>query len=379
MATYYVGVGGNDTSDGLSWANRKLTLNGAEDIPVAAGDTVYVGPGTYREMLIVDVSGTAGNVISYIGDYDGTHTDGVGGVVRITGSNDDITKVRSACITVNNTERAYRTFKGFVMDMATAWTVNANPCGAGWIIEDCAIRQDGGISTACIIFGGANQATATVRDCLIDIATYGNYGVQFYHSAGVSNTGHVIENCIFRSSYYALPIIVQKIGGITIRNSHITGGFLRGVSISAALAAGQTVMVNNCVIEGGAIGLYASATGQIIEDYNAIYGVQTARTNVDVGAHSNVYPYLPDMRWFCEAVNAGDMLTPYDMASYCRLVDVAGTSPTTADLRGTTVQGTQREWGALEYDSALLIEDSGGVEESGGGPVRILPIMGGIG
>ena len=46
MTIRYVGIGGNDSNDGLSWANRKLTLNGVEDTPVEAGDTVYVGAGT---------------------------------------------------------------------------------------------------------------------------------------------------------------------------------------------------------------------------------------------------------------------------------------------------------------------------------------------
>ena len=60
MVDRYVGIGGNDGNSGLTWALRKLTLNGAEDTPVVAGDTVYVGPGVYRERLIVDVSGGAG-------------------------------------------------------------------------------------------------------------------------------------------------------------------------------------------------------------------------------------------------------------------------------------------------------------------------------
>ncbi len=67
MATYYVGSGGNDGNSGATWALRKLTLNGAEDIPVAADDTVYVGPGTYRESLAVDVNGGAGTEIVYVG------------------------------------------------------------------------------------------------------------------------------------------------------------------------------------------------------------------------------------------------------------------------------------------------------------------------
>ena len=79
MTTLYVGPGGSDANNGLSWANRRLTLNGIEDKPVVAGDTVYVGPGVYRETLTVDVAGSSGNPITYIADVTGEHTDGIGG------------------------------------------------------------------------------------------------------------------------------------------------------------------------------------------------------------------------------------------------------------------------------------------------------------
>ena len=111
MTTRYVGKGGSDSNNGLSWATRKLTLNGVEDTPVEAGDTVYVGAGTYRETLTCDVSGSSGSPISYIVDYAGSHTDGTGGVVRITGSNDDMTQTRADCIVASR--KNYRTFRGF--------------------------------------------------------------------------------------------------------------------------------------------------------------------------------------------------------------------------------------------------------------------------
>src|SRR3990172_1122802 len=114
MTTRYVGPGGSDANSGLTWALRKLTLNGVEDTPVVAGDTVYVGPGTYRELLTVDVSGTTGNPITYIGDYSGVNTDGVGGIVRITGSDNDQTATRANAILVNGFN--YRTFSGLALD-----------------------------------------------------------------------------------------------------------------------------------------------------------------------------------------------------------------------------------------------------------------------
>lgn len=47
------------------------------------------------------------------------------------------------------------------------------------------------------------------------------------------------------------------------------------------------------------------------------------------------------------------VLSPFDLSSASQLIDLAGTSPSSTDMRGTGTVGTQREWGALEYDTAL--------------------------
>ena len=55
--TLYVGPTSAGSADGSSWANRYGSNTNCEAKPVAAGDTVYVGPGTYRETLTCGVSG----------------------------------------------------------------------------------------------------------------------------------------------------------------------------------------------------------------------------------------------------------------------------------------------------------------------------------
>ena len=54
------------------------------------------------------------------------------------------------------------------------------------------------------------------------------------------------------------------------------------------------------------------------------------------------------------------LLTPFDLSKDSQLINVAGTSPTNTDMRGTHIIGTQREWGALEYDPLLKIVSSSG-------------------
>lgn len=335
MTTYYVGPGGNDANDGLSWANRKLTLNGAEDIPVAAGDTVYVGAGTYTETFTADVDGSDGNIITYIGDYTGANTDGMGGVVNIVG-------------TITNVGRIYRTYRGF--DVVTINSTNSNYA----IIDGCATGQ--------IILRGTSDYV-TVKNCLVVTPTMsGIYSLDAQNDRTI-----FIENNIFlgESTYNGYGIYT-KYGGVVVRNNLFYGCYN---GIFTVLNAGQTISVYNNIFYGNHKALIATDNPEIVEDYNTFYNCTTERTNVDVGANSLVTDPNFDTRWFFEMVNGGTLLTPFDLASYSELIDVAGTSPTSTDMRGTSAIGGTREWGALEYDPDLKIEAG-----SGGGGVRNVPI-----
>lgn len=368
MATYYVGIGGNNANAGTSWAQRKATLNGAEDIPVAAGDTVYVGPGTYRETLTVDVSGTAeAGAISYIGDYDGSHTTGTKGVVRITGSNDDITETRTDCIIASS--KNYRTFRGFALDGSTA-TVNLTT-GTNWVIDEC-VHTRKGIRGIRIL--GATSAVVISNNFFYP-GTY--HSIEFSHSSVVSDTGHRVENCIFMgtSGMNGTGIRIDRIGGITVNNCNFYACYL-AVNVGTVPDTGQTITVNNCHFTGSYIGARSATVGYLIENYNNFVCCENNRSNVDVGANSNSHIPLYDTRWFFEMVAGGSMLTPFDLASYSGLINVAGTSPTTADMRGTGKIGAEREWGALEYDPNLDIEAGSG---GSGGAVRISPAIGRLG
>lgn len=295
MTTYYVGIGGSDAANGLSWATRKLTLNGAEDVPVAAGDTVYVGPGTYRESLTCDVSGSSGSSITYIGDYSGANTDGTGGVVRITGSDDDIAATRANCITASS--KNYRTFKNITVDLGSSHLLAVTGACGNWIIENCHFGSMNNINGAGISFAGTGTAN-TVRRCMFFNPRC--LGVEITHTATVDNAGHMIENCIFLSSGRGVSVV--RVGGITVRNNLFYGGTV-GVRVVTALSGGQTVTVNNCIFSGITTALQATATGEITEDYNALFNNSTDRTSTNTGSNSNAYPPLLDPRWFFEAVS----------------------------------------------------------------------------
>jgi hypothetical protein len=293
MTVYYVGSGGDNGNAGTSWGARKLTLNGVEDIPVAAGDVCYIAPGTYRELLTVDVSGSGGSPITYIGDYTGANTDGVGGVVRITGSDNDQSATRANCITA--TSKNYRTFRGFLFDLCTSNLATFDGC-TNTIIQDCNFsRFQAGLDA--LVIQGAAQAAAKVERCLFRCV---QIGIKFTHSSTVDNAGHEVLNCIFVGANNHM-VRSDRVGGITVKNSTFLD-CTAGVRVNTALTAGQTVTVNNCIFTKCNLGVGATTTAEFVEDYNAFHGNIADRTNVSTGSNSNTYPPLFDSRWFFEMV-----------------------------------------------------------------------------
>lgn len=359
MTIRYVGKGGSDANNGLSWATRKLTLNGAEDTPVQAGDTVYVGAGTYRELLTCDVSGSSGLPITYIGDYDGSHTDGVGGVVRITGSNDDKTATRANCI--NGNAKNFRTFKGFTLDTTTNNLFAANNCN-NLIVQNMHFGQ-GNAGSQFDMTSIPDDLVLLIDGCCFGTTTQ----MSIYFSKQTIAANAVISNCIFRNFNSNFGVRPDGIGDLLITNCLFeSNNGIRVITINPP--EGHPTVVNNCIFHSGSI--ISNALGNIVEDYNVL----STRTNVAVGAHSVAYPMLPDTRWFFEMVNGGKILTPFDLAEYSQVIDLAGLNPTATDMRGTGKIGDEREWGALEYDPDLKIKAGGDTPPSAkpktGGQVR---------
>lgn len=358
MAVRYVdGIDGNDANDGLAaytggGHGPKFTLNGCENTPVVAGDFCWVRPTVYREMLTCDVSGAAGSPITYCGDVAGEIW-GVGGVVRITGSDNDQTATRVSCIT-STAQRNYRTFRGFVFDMTSSHIIvgsTVGSAGTNWIIEDCLFENGVGSATS-IYCSGANQLAWTIRRCCFLHNYNGSVFVDFTNTVAVDNTGHIIEDCIgiggfgFRST---------RVGGITVRNcTVILGG--RAVYVSSALTVGQTIIVNNCILFGNSSALTATVLGELIEDYNSLFANATPRINVAVGANSNAYPPLFDygiLHAGASQVSGFRFPSPIfgALSQWSQIRAIADTGAATEDIHGLSrpVTAGKRSWGAVQY------------------------------
>ena len=102
MATYYVRKTGSDSNAGTSAGAAWLTIGKALGASgISSGDTVYIGAGTYREIVTVNMtSATAETKI--IGDVDGSQTGDAGEVIWTAHVTDDVTVPSSAYPLVAN-------------------------------------------------------------------------------------------------------------------------------------------------------------------------------------------------------------------------------------------------------------------------------------
>lgn len=377
MTTYYVdGTNGSDAYNGTAATftsgstGPKKTLSGAEAIPVAAGDVVYVRSGTYRETLTCGVSGTAGNPITYQGDYTGAIWAG-GGVVRITGSDNDQTATRVNGIVASS--KNYRTFTGLQIDTTSSGALIQVTSSTNWILRKLYLTFPGS-NADCIKF--VDSCTNNlVQNCYSRAGMVGyTTNVAFRGSSAVDNTANTVSDCIFVGGYRSITNL--RVGDVTIKNCIILDPGLNAVAYEVTPNAGQTMTVNNCIISGCDTALSGGSVGFLVEDYNDFFGNRTTRSNVGVGANSKTYPPLFDTRWFFQlvtAASANQVVTPFDLSSASQLINLAGTSPTATDMRGTAAIGGTREWGALEYDSGLKTQGGGG------GAVSISPLRGRLG
>lgn len=491
MTDYYVGSGGNDGNSGLTWALRKLTLNGAEDVPVAAGDDVYVGPGVYRETLTLDVSGgnvynagtvtvtngsttvtgagtaflanvaiadmfhnnffasgadgvangtatftsAAGNFqaamigkviqitgrnpyvigavaaanqitlvdvnvvgwpaagvglsysvmsgegpyeidsvtdntnfelirpwcgptltglsyltyrpIRYIGDVTGENTDGVGGVVRITGSDNDTTIARTRVISGIN--KSYRLFRGLWLNLASNELVWVGATSAYWTFEDCALTElpsgNAGLNSNLM----ATPWALTMRRCFFK-SLY--LGIWLHPQGGVKtdDIAAVFENCVFVAMQNS-TLQLLNIGGITVRNCF---GMARTMTVNVQVSpnSGQTVDVRNCYFTACNPALKGNRAGDITEDFNDFFSNLADRLNTTVGANSQTYPILMQppflkagykMPWWFPA-----------LSEWSPLRAITGAFEPCNDMQGLGRPATssKRSWGPVQFHDA---------------------------
>lgn len=283
--------------------------------------------------------------IIYIADVTGQLTDGVGGPVVISASNDQATQTRTSVLSVNT--RTQRTMRGFSFQLGTD-SVNLSTA-SDFILEDFFIQGGGAANTASINITGLGAGN-TFRRGIIQ----GGRGQMFgsFNATAQDDAKLLLENLIYIGAATSGPSFARY-GNSLIRNCTLVTSGNAVTANTASSTTGQAVVVtNNLIMGAGFVGLSGSPTW-LFEDYNAVWAAPTAHSNTTVGSHTLTttaplldLPLLPG-NGHREDWNPWDLQSITSSTSPFR--NKASAPYPADDLYGVErPQGTLPNWGAIE-------------------------------
>lgn len=262
MTIYYVRKGGNDANDGLSadLAHAWLTVDKAANT-VAAGDTVHIGAGIYREMVTMDTSGAAGSQISFIGDLDGSQT-GDAGLVIITAYDEDsyLGAVRADALAWGQKQFIIwknTIFNGGTNGPAVNGTVGANLAWEGVEFHNCAMQPGSGGTRYALYLPTGTGVTPATAGLLV--------------SACVLMGPIVFSSSNNDVAHRNLKIVIQGCLGIgnQIGNDALV---MMARSISAPwIYSAAGVTIKNCTIISYAYGYLVDTSNKNTTNPNVVY------------------------------------------------------------------------------------------------------------
>ncbi len=314
-ATYYVRKSGRNNNSGTSPSDAWKKIQSAADAMVA-GDTVYVGAGTYSERVRPAHDGTSGSPIRYIADGDGGMTGDAGEVViRRNGqtslevSGDNYIHVVGFKIAGNNDAVLWSNSRGGLLQDCeiscgrNGVTVDSN---VTLRVLDCTVRENGG-------FGILVRLALFNTDIVVSGCTFTSNGGAAIGSlfAPWENVTATVKNCLIHDN---LDRGIQ-IGNasdqlsLTVWNTTIA----RNTGAGVEQREGDLTITNSIIALNNGQGLLRD-NGSMSHTYNLVFGngggdfSGTSQDSTELSSDplfENVYTFDYHLSEGSPAVNAG--------------------------------------------------------------------------
>ena len=264
---------------------------------ISAGDTVYIGGGTYYSANLnltisgVSSTGSSGSPINIIGDVTGANTGYAGEVVMAANSSNSANS--TAAVIAIGAATSYVNYSNItICGQATLASGSTNIT-----FTDCTfINPTSNVVSATTAAAAANY---TFDRCSFLTGGSNGYAMQFTLTTNTTtefDANIVIRNCVLISSGYNSSTgtgLIQVVaggtsakhgGGVKVYNCTLISP-VGGVSAqtSTYLSTTYPCEVHNCIIYSAGPSLFAGTSGQLTESYNMISG---GRTNVTAGTGS---------------------------------------------------------------------------------------------
>lgn len=388
---YFVRKTGSNANAGTSPAAAWLTVDYAAD-NVAPGDTVYVGAGTYTELVFPAVDGTLAQPIQLIADTDGAQTGDAGEVILVgpTGvsstlyiSNTDYIHIYGFKITGSDTQNIYwYNSDGGVLD-------NCEITASGYYgmyikqselnVRGCNIHSNPGFG----IYASGSTSKNTlldITDCTISnnnkagvypttqyvTANLSRCKIQNNTESGLQIVGATVTatNCLITGTTASFGVYGYSAANVTLRNCTVADNGQSGVRSNSS---GTTLLVTNCLIANNTYyGLHSSGGSTMPHTYNLVYGNPSGNFN---GTSQDATEIVADPQF----IGSGYQITLTSPAANAG-TDMTGTVDDDLDKRprpydgawdiGCYEEGPVGHW-KLDETSGTTASDSSGLGNDG--------------
>jgi hypothetical protein len=252
----FVRAGGSNLNDGQSPAEAWASIGHAATA-AAPGIVIHVGAGTYKETVLVTVSGTAKKPVTFRADPNGTFTGDNGEVVVDAWGGSD-------CFQLDGVSHV--AIEGFTLVGAVPGTSNGgairvgdNPCSDIALRDNVIYASDRGIH----VLGGSSIAIERTR-ISNNFGVPGD-GIVIAGGSDISARGNVVYNV------FHYGILVE--GGATATTLDFNTLYSNGDDQLYVDGAGNDVVIENNVVSQGLVSGIVIAAGSTAQcDYNLVWG-----------------------------------------------------------------------------------------------------------
>ena len=376
MPIYYVAPYGSNSNNGTSpvtpWLTVQFALGAASgsNPGLVAGDTVWIAPGTYREVITsTTLTGTSGNTIKIYGDptFSRAWTTGSAGRVRLTNFlsdtvvptasatlsvSGDYVDIQDLCIDGHNTGSVTASVSTNSTLYLTGGNISVTKCSVQTTV---AVGRPVGITWYCTT--GKNNFT--IDRCSV----FGVFGIFVFSVAQTAtfNMNAVVKDTVV-SAGNDLGIVFEcvsanQVTGATVYNSTIIGA-TQGITLANIGQVGgtTTVLRNNLIYAPKGTGIISSSGAVTITQSNNSIFATTTFTNVSPSANVVSAPMLDFglsriqqfsmLPWF--APTTGSPLIGAGTATGAPTVDLYGNTWTTFPTIGAIESKTESDVGTYQ-------------------------------
>ncbi len=253
QVTYYVRASGNNTNNGMAPQSAFATIAKAASV-ASAGDTIYVGAGSYSGQVSPVNSGTSGSPIRFIADTTGAFT-GDSGTVTIPAG--------TGAYAILVSQKDYIEFHGFNVTGSSVAAVY-------WYLSTGGVLN--GVTIPSGTGGGVTAAgsTLTIRACNI----YNSLGDGVYiRKSGTTNSNVTITDSSIHdmSTSAFVPINTGDTSTITVTGCDLYNYLDDGISINGA---GPTITVDRTKFRNGLDGIWMGAAATLTVT-NSLFATMT--------------------------------------------------------------------------------------------------------